>query len=199
MVLDNTTVTLDKHNYADGTLLFTGSGISGPAALDLSGRAAKALGSGKEVVLKINFRNDYTRNTWLDILNKVRQHSGKKLLHNALANLLPHGLLCNIIEAAGASEVIASQINKNTLERLLDNLSAMPCKVSAVENWEKAMASTGGVSRNAVNAKSMQCKLYPNLYFAGEFIDVDGPCGGYNIQWALSSGYCAGQLKAARS
>ena len=195
MVLENTAVTLDKNNFAEGTLLFTGTGISGPAALDLSGRVAKVLDSGKEVILKINFRKDYTRNTWQEILNKARQQNGKKLLHNALANLLPQGLLCNIIQDAGASEIIAARINKSTLERLLNNLSAMQCNVSAVENWEKAMASTGGVSRSAVNARTMQCRLYKNLYFAGEFIDVDGPCGGYNIQWALSSGYLAGCLK----
>jgi predicted flavoprotein YhiN len=57
------------------------------------------------------------------------------------------------------------------------------------------MASTGGAAANAINPRTMQSKVLSNLYCAGEFIDVDGPCGGYNIQWALSSGYLAGMLK----
>ena len=78
---------------------------------------------------------------------------------------------------------------------MLDYLTMYPVKVSGVESWEKSMASTGGVDRNAVNSKTMQSKEIDNLYFAGEFIDVDGPCGGYNIQWAFSSGFIAGKLK----
>ena len=58
------------------------------------------------------------------------------------------------------------------------------------------MASTGGIDRRAIDSKTMQSRQISNLYFAGEFIDVDGPCGGYNIQWALSSGHLAGLLKS---
>ena len=91
--------------------------------------------------------------------------------------------------------MIAANLSKTVQERLLEYLTSTPINVSGVESWEKAMASTGGVDRSKINSKTMQSREVANLYLAGEFIDVDAPCGGYNIQWAFSSGYVAGMLK----
>ena len=195
IVLDDTMLVLDKKNFSRGTLLFTGDGISGPVALDISGRVAKALYAGKEVVLQLNFSCSKSRGDWLELLQKFRIENGKRLIRNVFTHYLPQAVAHAVTQAAGAGEVVAANLSKNNQERLLDYLTMYPVKVSGVESWEKAMASTGGVDRNAVNSKTMQSKEIDNLYFAGEFIDVDGPCGGYNIQWAFSSGFIAGKLK----
>ena len=61
-----------------------------------------------------------------------------------------------------------------------------------MENWHKAMVTRGGVELKEINSKTMESRLIRGLYFAGELTDLDGPCGGYNIQWALSSGALCG-------
>jgi predicted flavoprotein YhiN len=64
------------------------------------------------------------------------------------------------------------------------------------ENWHKAMVTKGGIPPEEINPKTLESRLTPGLFFAGETIDLDGPCGGYNIQWALSSGaLCAQSIK----
>ena len=195
IVLDNTVLTLDKKNFTQGTLLFTGEGISGPAALDISGRVSKALYSGKTVILRLAPAPDKSRADWLELLENARKENGKKLIRNLFNHHLPQAVANAITQAAGAGEMIAANLSKTVQERLLEYLTSTPVNVSGVESWEKAMASTGGVDRSKINSKTMQSREIANLYLAGEFIDVDAPCGGYNIQWAFSSGYVAGMLK----
>ncbi|MBE6379391.1 MAG: aminoacetone oxidase family FAD-binding enzyme [Lentisphaerae bacterium] len=199
IVLEDVAVELDKKNSSAGTLLFTGEGISGPAALDMAGRAAKLLaGKCKDVQLKINFLPDISQQDWLDFWNQQRQINGKRLIYNLLSSKMPTALAKALTTLSGAGECIAAQLNKSMTGALITNLTACPITVYATESWDKSMASTGGVARTEINANTMQSKRISNLYFAGEFIDVDGPCGGYNIQWALSSGYLAGSLKSKK-
>ena len=76
---------------------------------------------------------------------------------------------------------------------LLKNLTSLTLHAKAVENWDKAMVTRGGVTLDEVNMKTLESRLLKGLYFAGEVLDLDGPCGGYNIQWALSSGALCGR------
>ena len=195
IVLDDTTLTLDKHNVTRGTLLFTGTGFSGPAALDISGRTAKLLDAGAAVTLKLNIAPERRQEDWLELLNNARQSNGKKAVRNIFTNVLPQAVAHAICTIAGAGEQAIANLSKGCTNVLLDNLTACQVNINAVESWDKAMASTGGAATSAINPRTMQSKVLSNLYCAGEFIDVDGPCGGYNIQWALSSGYLAGMLK----
>lgn len=195
IVLAHTELVLDKKNITSGTLLFTGSGFSGPAALDISGRVAKILDSGRNVLLRLNLSPDKSREFWLNILDNARRENGKRLVRNLFIHHFPQAVAYAVTQAAGAGECIVANLSKALQNRLLEYLTELPVNVSAVESWEKAMASTGGAERSMINSKNMQSKEIENLYFAGEFIDIDGPCGGYNIQWALSSGKLAGLLK----
>ena len=195
IVLENSRLILDKRNSSEGTLLFTGGGISGPAALDISGRVARCLAEKNPVVLQMDFLPGMDRNAWQKRIDSARKNNGKRLIRNSLGNDLPQAVIAALIDAAGAGDACAAQLGKGVCERILDNLTAYKLSVSAVESWEKSMASTGGVCRSKINSRTMQSKELENLYFAGEFIDADGPCGGYNIQWALSSGYLAGLLR----
>ena len=88
----------------------------------------------------------------------------------------------------------ASHTGKTALaQKLLENLTCLTLHAKDTENWHKAMVTKGGVALEKVNAKTLESRLLPGLYFAGELLDLDGPCGGYNIQWALSSGALCGQ------
>ena len=198
IVLDNVFLSLDKQNFSFGTLLFTGEGVSGPAALDLAGRISRQTGSGQgnKVIVRANWKNRRTADEWLNILNKARRENGKRLINNVLAGELPQAVLNAIIEHINLKEVAICNLSRSGTGKLLEYLTACPLNIYSTENWQKAMASTGGIDRRAIDSKTMQSRQISNLYFAGEFIDVDGPCGGYNIQWALSSGHLAGLLKS---
>ena len=69
----------------------------------------------------------------------------------------------------------------------------MPFTIKATEGWDKARVTRGGVSLKKVNPDTLESRLTPGLFFAGEVLDLDGPCGGYNLQWAFSSGFLAGK------
>jgi hypothetical protein len=75
---------------------------------------------------------------------------------------------------------------------LAELLAAAPLTVTASEGFDKAMVTRGGVSLRQVDPRALQSRLLPGLFFAGEILDVDGPCGGFNLQWAFSSGFLAG-------
>ena len=200
IVLDNVFLSLDRQYFSFGTLLFTGEGVSGPAALDLAGRISRQIagGQGHNVTVRANWKNRRTADEWLNILNKARRENGKRLIHNVLAGELPQAVINAIIEHINLKEVAICNLSRSDTVILLEYLTACPLNIYATENWQKAMASTGGIERRAIDSKTMQSRQISNLYFAGEFIDVDGPCGGYNIQWALSSGYLAGLLKSKK-
>ena len=84
-------------------------------------------------------------------------------------------------------------------ERMLQLLDAVPLTVIGTDSWPKAMVTSGGISLKEVNPFTMESRIVKNLFFAGEVLDLDGPCGGYNIQWAASSGYLAGSSACKKS
>ena len=189
MVLDKALLTLDKKNSTCGTLLFTSDGISGPCALDISGRVARLLHEGKAVTLYCNFLPEVDVRSKLD---EFRQTSGKKEIRLFLTSLLPKKLAEFIGDKLNILDVKAANLTSKNREELISFLSAYPIVVLGTGNFDKAMCTTGGVARNEIIQSTLQSKFVENLSFAGEIIDVDGPCGGYNIQWAFSSGFLAG-------
>ncbi len=195
IVLDDSRLYLNKKAFTRGNLLFTGRGLSGPAALDISGRVAKAVAAGEKVILYADFRADMNTRDWRNIFDQARRDNGKRLMRNVLAQYLPQALTSALTTLAGAGDITAANCSREQIENLLIMLTACPIKIDQTESWDKAMASTGGMARSKINPRTMQSREFDNLYCAGEFIDVDGPCGGYNIQWALSSGRLAGLLK----
>ncbi|MDP2807349.1 MAG: NAD(P)/FAD-dependent oxidoreductase, partial [bacterium] len=83
------------------------------------------------------------------------------------------------------------------IKKLASNLTAWPVKVKAVRPFKEAQVTVGGVDMREVIPGTLESKIVPGLYFAGEILDVDGDTGGYNLQWAWSSGYVAGKSAAA--
>jgi predicted Rossmann fold flavoprotein len=91
-------------------------------------------------------------------------------------------------------EMLKNQDGK-AKDKLYSLLAWVPLEIIGSYGWQKAMVTRGGVKLKEINPKTMQSKITPNLYFCGEVIDIDGPCGGFNLQWCFSSGYLAGKLK----
>lgn len=103
-------------------------------------------------------------------------------------------VLCG--QAGTGDEFTAGQLKKDVRKKLVRNLKALPLSVVSTRPIDEAIITHGGVSVTEIEPKTMESKVCPNLFFAGEVIDVDGPCGGYNLQMCWSTGALAGREAA---
>ena len=146
------------------------------------------------VPLAVNLFAGRTPQYWMDLFDEWQRNSGKKHLRNLLSMQVPAALADIICGLAGnIGDVKAAEFNAAGRENVCRLLTAMPFTIKATEGWDKAMVTRGGVSLKKVNPDTLESRLTPGLFFAGEVLDLDGPCGGYNLQWAFSSGFLAGK------
>ena len=176
-----------------GELLLTHGGISGPAVLDLSASVAQALDGAGETVLHLRWLAGRDRNWWLERLAGWRRDKGGVAPPALLKEHLPLRLARWLCRRAGARDATqAANIPAPVRDRLAEFLGGYPAAVTESEGWDKAMITRGGVDVRDIDPKTLQSRVVPGLYFAGEMIDMDGPCGGYNLYWAFASGALAG-------
>lgn len=181
-----------------GELLFTHQGLSGPAALDLSATVARALAEHPDgVPLRIAVRPDLDTAAWHARLEQWRTSDGRKLLPTLIDRLLPASLAAVVARLAGVTAMTAARLDRAAAGRLVALVTALPLTVTRAAGWDRAMVMAGGVSRREVNPETLESRRLPGLFFAGELLDVDGPCGGFNLPWAFASGRLAGQAAAA--
>jgi len=178
-----------------GPMIFTYDGIGGPAVLDLSRLLTDYFPAEKPIEIFIDVvpaMNEVKLEEYL--MGQLSQYS-KKIIANVLFELVPKklgGLICTL---AGITETNASQLKKEQRRKVIQLLKKLPLSVEATAPIEDATITRGGVSTAEIDPKTMQSKIYPGLFFAGEIIDVDGPCGGYNLQIAWSTGALAGKIQ----
>lgn len=180
-----------------GAAVFTADGIGGPAAFDVSRAAAETIRQGLSVPLWLNFFPDWSAEM-LDaqIIRLCAEHP-KKDLAGILSLHLPHRLSELLQEMTLENEAVrAGHLRRQHRRRLIELLGAMPLTAIRCAPLEKATVTRGGVCRSQIDFRTMQSRLCEGLFFAGEVMDVDGPCGGYNLQIAFSTGALAG-MKAA--
>ena len=176
-----------------GELLFTHNGVSGPAVIDLAGEVSVLLQKHKEIPLKIRLFPDTSAGDWQKIFQQEQVNSGKKQFVGVLARYLPKKLANKFCELAGIPpQLKAAELKSSSRLNLCALLEAVPLNINATDPWEKAMLTHGGVSLKKVNPDTMESRLVKGLFFAGEVLDLQGPCGGYNLQWAFASGALAG-------
>jgi predicted Rossmann fold flavoprotein len=190
-----------KKIIVTGAMLFTHDGIGGPAVLQLSRFVTDFLPSEKEAIqIFIDLVSDISE-VELEkmILKQVSDHP-KKALVSILAEFVPRRVaqvLCEQFNLAGG--LYANQLGADLRRRLLHLLKAVPFSIVRTRPIAEAMVTRGGVDVAQVDPKTMESKICPGLFFAGEILDVDGPCGGYNLQmcWSTSAlaGLSAGQRK----
>jgi len=169
-----------KIRQGRGDVLLTHRGLSGPGILDLS----------RFLEPKDTFRLPICRN----VTELKTLLNGKRLLKNALLPLgIPDRLLLRLLAELDISpELAAAEVDRNTRQRLEDALSGFAFTVEQLGGFDEAMATCGGVALEEVNRQTMGSRLVPGLFFCGEVLDIDGDTGGYNIQFAFSSGFLAG-------
>lgn len=182
-------------NGETGDLLFSHRGVSGPMIVNLSGSISSALEKSDSVIVRVNFmQDDFNAQS---TFTRWRTKEGKKRLTNHLKGLLPNAMADIFCELANISpQMNASELSRQQAEKLEELLTNCPITIVRTEGFEKAMVTRGGVRLKEVDPATLESKLVRGLYFAGEVLDLDGPCGGYNLQWAFSSGFLAGSAIA---
>ena len=176
-----------------GDLLFTHTGLSGPAVLDLSGDVAVLLRDRSEVPLRLDLAPRTTRADWLARFDSWPLSEGRKTIRTLLAAHFPRALADVLCRLAGLDPATRpAQVSRPARRTLAGLLTALPLTVTATEGWDRAMITRGGVALKEVDPQTLRSRLVPGLAFAGEILDLDGPSGGFNLQWAFSSGHLAG-------
>lgn len=195
---------IDKKKIAtEGAIIFTDDGIGGPAALDMSRHLTGHLPACKKPIAISLDLAPRVREAELEreIAELIAANPKKKVV-NILSEFVPRrlsALLCSprfAGEAGGQAdcgdELAAGQLKKDVRKKLVRLVKALPLCVISTRPIDEATVTRGGVSVAEIEPKTMGSKICPNLFFAGEVIDVDGPCGGYNLQMCWSTGALAG-------
>jgi len=169
------------------SFLFTHFGFSGPVVLDISRHWLKA--KGKKQVFA-NFVPDYDESSWLNYLREAREKTPRKTLRGFLIESMPQRLVDIILEKSNVDGALAmDQLDKSSRQRLIDKCVHYALDVTGVLGYSKAEVTAGGIDWAEINPKTLESKLIPGLFFAGEILDVDGRIGGFNFQWAWASGH----------
>ncbi len=175
-----------------GEMLFTHYGLSGPAVLNLSGAVSENLGRG-DITVSINLKPALSREKLDARLCRELKENSKKMMKNLFKNLMPEGLIQPFMEYAGIDgDRQANQCTREERTKILEALMNFTFKVEGTRPFADSMVTRGGVDVKEINPKTMESKIVPGLFFAGEVIDVDGKTGGYNLQAAFTTGYLAG-------
>ncbi len=176
------TVSCGKTSFAEG-LLFTHRGLSGPSILQISSYWRE----GDEIVINLCPDRDVFK-----LLKGHKKHHPKQEVQTALSDALPQRLAESICEAENITGRIADLPDKK-LETLAKAVNVWRVKPAGTEGYRTAEVTLRGVDTGDLSSKTMEAKNQPDLYFIGEVVDVTGHLGGFNFQWAWSSGYVAGQ------
>lgn len=193
--LKNVTLNLydeKKKIYSEmGEMLFTHFGISGPLVLSASSHIRK-MERGRYKIF-IDLKPSLSEEKLdLRIQRDFADNINKSFI-NSLGKLLPNKMIPVVVGLSGIPfDLKVNSITKEQRKNLVKLLKAFPITVTGFRPIEEAIVTSGGVSVKEINPKTMESKLVKGLFFAGEVIDVDGYTGGFNLQIAFSTGYCAG-------
>lgn len=176
-----------------GPLLFTHRGISGPPVLNLSGEVSARLDRGAPSVgLLVAVHADRDAADWMRRFDEWGARLGRRACHNVLSGELPRALAEALCAQSGLMDVPLAQAGRKRLEALAVCCGGAALTVTATEGWDRAMVTRGGVALDDLDPRTLACRRVPGLFCAGELVDLDGPCGGYNLTWAFASGWLAG-------
>lgn len=186
-----------KKLKAKGDLIFTKNGIRGPVVLDFSREITPLLHQFEEVPLLMNLTKGMNEEDLQEYFKNKREEDPHKSVLEYVQTLLPASVSLALCTLAGVKEDESfSKLAGHVKAKLISILAWTPLTVTGHDGWKLAMITRGGVTLKEINPETMQSKLLSGLYFCGEVMNLDGPCGGYNLQWSFASGHIAGQLKS---
>ena len=175
------------------SLLFAHFGVTGPAALDVS-RAVSGHARGRRLVLRCDLLPDRKAEALEAEFRDACCGAGRRLAASIVARYVPQRLAETIVAQAGLDpERRGAEVSRQERQRLAARLKQFDIPVSGTLGFNKAEVTAGGVALEEVDSHSMESRLVPGLFLAGEVLDIDGPIGGYNFQAAFSTGWLAGE------
>jgi len=189
-----------KKLSAKGDLIFTKGGIRGPVVLDFSREITPLLSKFDEVPVLANLTKGMNEE---QIREHFKKEQAKDPHRNTLAlllTLLPESVsleLCNLSEVD--PEITLGKQNGAERDKLIKLLAWTPLTINGHDGFKMAMITRGGIHLKEIDPYTMQSKKLNGLYFCGEIMNIDGPCGGYNLQWSFASGFLAGHLYETRN
>lgn len=176
-----------------GGLQLTDYGISGIPVFQVSRYASEALDRKKRVLAVLDFFPSLKDEELFSLLKEQRMYLSDRKAEGFLNGIFHKKLAALFLKAAGIrGEEMAGRLSDKKLLAAAELIKRTVVEVTAANSFDKAQVCMGGVRVKNVDPCTMESRLVPGLYFAGEILDVDGICGGYNLQWAWSSGYAAG-------
>ncbi|PJI08495.1 MULTISPECIES: NAD(P)/FAD-dependent oxidoreductase [Clostridium] len=178
-----------------GEILFTDYGISGPPILQLSRIASYGIKEKKDVQIKIDMLPNISMK---ELKTYLENHWGMfsyRSVHDSLIGIINKKLISILLRECGVSNIhkCCFDLTSKEKENIFNTLKCWTFKVSGTNSYSNSQVTAGGIDTHEVNNITLESKLIPGLYFCGEILDVDGDCGGFNLQWAWSSGYTAGK------
>lgn len=174
----------------EGDILFGNYGISGPTILQLSRKAMDLYTKGEKAYVKLQLVSGLSKT---QVINRFN-HSKDKAVDFSLVGLIHKRYISAILKEANIEKqnTLVKDLSEKQLNRLIDLLFDWRFLVRGSKSFNDAQVTAGGVSVEEIDHQTMESKKVKGLYFTGELMDIDGRCGGYNLQWAWSSGYLAG-------
>lgn len=185
-------VDMPKHKNlrAVGDLIFTAHGIRGPVVLDFAREVTPLLDKYGEVPILINLTKGMNEE---QIRTHISKNSSETILET-ISKLLPISVANELIKMVEVDKnEKCSKVAGIARDNLIKLLTWTPLTITGHDGFKMAMITRGGVSLREIDPRTMESKIIKGLYFCGEVVDLDGPCGGYNLQWSFASGYLAGQ------
>lgn len=185
---------------SEGPLLITHWGMSGPAVLKLSAWGAKTLNELKyRFKIKVNWLPDYHKEAVIQLLFEIKEVEAKKTVLRTNAVDVPRRLWINLVKASGIPKDMKwADVSKNHLQHLADQLTSSVFVVDGKSTFKEEFVTAGGIDLREIDFKTYESKLHPNLFFAGEVINVDAITGGFNFQNAWTGAYIAAKAIAKR-
>lgn len=180
---------------AAGPLLITHWGMSGPAILRLSAWGARELfDKNYQFILQVNWLNEYTFEDCLEELKTIKEENNKKLVTKFCPFDFPKRLWESLVEAAQIhSDLKWADVSKKQLVALSEQLTNGQFQVNGKSTFKEEFVTAGGIDLKEINFKTMESKVLPNLYFAGEILNIDAITGGFNFQNAWTGGFIIAQ------
>lgn len=180
---------------ASGPLLITHWGLSGPGILRLSAWGARELfDKNYHFAILINWLNETTFEEAIDLLKEIKTENAKKIISKKSPFEMPNRLWERLVLASGISEETKwADCTKNQLQALANQLTNGEFQVNGKSTFKEEFVTAGGIDLKEVNFKTMESKIIPNLYFAGEILNIDAITGGFNFQNAWTGGFIVAQ------
>lgn len=188
-----TAISKERSASAEGGFLFTHNGYSGPSVLNISHVVARApRGSDSPADVRVNW-GGITKDFWESLFTA----SGTRTVLTVVRTLLPERLAISLVEKSGVDPMTRlPELKRADRLKLISTLTEFPLPWTSDDGYKKAEVTGGGVSLSAINPKTMESRVHPNLYMCGEILDAFGPIGGFNFFWAWATGRAAGKAAA---